>query len=513
MMKKRLLTGLLAALLLVSTLTYCSTESTDEGGTSSGTTSTSSESEEDPLAEHVTLQVIVFGDKSERMREFEQNELAKEMNDKLNIDLVVTYLPWSENEGGRCDLMLANGEDFATYTSPTYTARSVSKGVVADLTEPASKYLPDLRKVVQEKAFDSFTIDGKLYSVPIGNKPNSGEGYSLLVRQDILEEVGMSEIKSVADFEKFFNLAHEIYPDYTGVSSLNTIAQQLSYETSDKNMEFVDTKLADTAMVFTDAGADDSTLYSWWESDEFKKTAEITRRWYEMGIIPDYILSNPNQVSADWDAGKCLSKFGNAAGSLKPDANLLSAAPNAEVEIYYLGRTDRPKINTQLWNVGWLVSAGAKNLDRYCMLFNYMQQSQENIDFLQYGVEGVDYTVEGDSIKKLTPDLFFDDWMLENKNFKHFDADIPEEKIEAYMSWDDDSIPAKALGFSFDDTNVQVERAALDAIIEEYAKPILFGVVPYEEGIDNLITQMKNAGFDKYFDEIQKQFTEWYESK
>lgn len=193
-MRKRLLTGLLAAILLISTLTYCSTDNTNDSGSNSSTTNQSSEAEKDPLAEHVTLQVVVFGDKSERMREFEENELAKEMNDKLNIDLVVTYLPWSENEGGRCDLMLASGEDFATYTSPTYTARSVSKGVVADLTEPASKYLPDLRNVVQEKAFDSFTIDGKLYSVPIGNKPNSGEGYSLLVRQDILEEVGMLKL-------------------------------------------------------------------------------------------------------------------------------------------------------------------------------------------------------------------------------------------------------------------------------------------------------------------------------
>lgn len=524
-MKKKLLTGLLAVLMLVSTAA-CSGGGESNSSTSSssgnviseagGDESAASQTSEtvDPMAEHVTLQVVVYGDKSERMREFESNELADEMNEKLNIDLVVTYLPWSENEGGRSDLMLASGEDFATYTSPTYTARCASKGVLADLTQAAENYLPDLRDVVQAEAFESFTIDGKLYSIPIGNKPNSGEGYCFQVRQDILEEVGMTELTSVEDFEEFFCLAREIYPDITGVSSLNNIGQQLSYTVSDKNIEFVDTRLSDTAMIFTDADADDSTLYSWLESDEFKKTAEITHSWYESGIIAEYALSNPNQLSADWEAGKCLSKFGNAAGILKPDANLLNAVPDAEVGVYYLNRGDRPKLNTQLWNTAWLVSAGAEDPNRYCMLFNYMQQSQENIDFLQYGVEGVDYTVdEAGNITRMTDDGFFDGWMLENKNYMRFDPDVSEDKIEVYTSWDDDSIPAKSLGFSFDDTEVQVERAALDAIVEEYAKPILYGVVAYEDGYEELLSRMEEAGFQKYFDEFQRQFTEWYENR
>lgn len=69
------------------------------------------------------------------------------------------------------------------------------------------------------------------------------------------------------------------------------------------------------------------------------------------------------------------------------------------------------------------------------------------------------------------------------------------------------------MGFSFDDTEVQVERAALDAIVEEYAKPILYGVVAYEDGYEELLSRMKEAGFQKYFDEFQRQFTEWYENR
>lgn len=521
-MRKRVLSSLLAMAMMGTLLAGCGSDPVKEEGSpgqSSGSQSSKPEESgnqqaaEDATAEPAKLQLVIYGDKSNRMREFEANELKERVLKDLNCELVLTYLPWSEYGGGKTDLMLANGEDFACYTDVGYTARCVTKGTAADLTESAENYLQDLKAVVQEEAFDCYTLDGKLYSIPIGNKPNSGEGYCITVRQDLLEEVGMSEIHNLEELEKFYDLCKEKHPDYIGFSSQTNIGQILSYEISDKNIEFVDARVSEKAMIYTDADAEDDVLYNWYASEEFKKCAEIARRWYEKGITPEYVLSNPNQLGTDWNAGKCMFKFGNAAAILSPDNSLLSTTPSARVEVYFLNRGDRPKINTQMWNTAWLVSSGAKDVDRYVMLFNYMQKNQENIDFLTYGVEGKDYTVSDGIIERTTTDNLFDGWMLENKYFMRYDKSASEETIEEYMHWDDDSIVGKSVGFMFDEEPVQVEKAALDAIVEELGKPILYGVIPYEDNIDTLLQRMEDAGFEKYFAEMQRQFSEFRAEK
>lgn len=459
------------------------------------------------------LQMVFYGEKSNGMRAFEEGALKQRLLDDLNVELTVTYVPWSEYGGGKIDMMLASGEDFATYTDVGYTGRCVSKQTIADLTEPASKYLDDLRAVVQEDAFDCYTFDGKLYSIPIGNKPNSGEGYCITVRQDLLEEVGMTEVTSVEQLEEFYDKVKAIYPETVGFCSPTNIAQILNCEISDGiNIEFVDARVSEKAMIYTDASAADDVLYSWYESEEFKNCAEIARRWYEKGIIPQYALTNPSQLDTDWNAGKTLVKFGNPESSLGIDTQLQTAVPTARTQVYFLSY-DQPKINTQLWSTAYIVSAAAKDVDRYVMLINYMQKNQENVDFLTYGVEGEDYTTEGDAVVRINTDTLFDGWMMDNINFMRFDSSIPQDRIDRYVSWDKDAIVGKSVGFMFDEEPVQIQKAQLDAIVEELGKPILWGFVSYEDNIDNLISRIKAAGFDEYMAEMQRQFTEFRASK
>lgn len=65
-----------------------------------------------------------------------------------------------------------------------------------------------------EEAFDIWKVNGKLYALPFGNKPNAGENYVIITRQDLLEEVGMTELKTLEDVEKFYTLAKEKTPGY-----------------------------------------------------------------------------------------------------------------------------------------------------------------------------------------------------------------------------------------------------------------------------------------------------------
>lgn len=92
--------------------------------------------------------------------------------------------------------MLSTGEDFATYTDANYMVKSVAKGLYTDLTPYISAAAADLSAAVDEASFRAFQLEEKQYAVPVGNKPNSAEFYSVLVRQDLLEEAGMTQVSS-----------------------------------------------------------------------------------------------------------------------------------------------------------------------------------------------------------------------------------------------------------------------------------------------------------------------------
>lgn len=461
------------------------------------------------------LQLVLYGEESARMTELMNNEFKQELKNNLNIELKVTYVPWSEYGGEKINLMLANGEDFATYTDAKFTAQCANKGLLADLTEAAKTCIPDLKEQVNPAGFDVFTIDDKLYSIPMGSRPSSGEAYCFSVRQDLLEEVGMSEVTSIEDLEKFYDLCKEKHPEYVGLCN-SSFMRLLNYQISDKNIELLDNINDNAALAFVDADTDDDKVYSLYESEEFKKLAEITHKWYEKGIIPEYILSNPTQLTTDWNSGKGMMTFGNGTSALgiSTQPQLMSMVPEAKLKNYFLG-TGKAKINSQPYNTAWLVSAGGEeNVENYLKLFNYMQQSQENIDLLTYGIEGKDYTLnEEGRIKRTNTDVLFDDWLLFNKNYMRYNEVVTDEEIEAYETWDDGSILGKGLGFQFDEEPVKVEKARLDSVVAEYGLPIMYGVVSYKDGYDELISKLKEAGLDKYMEELQKQFTEFRKSK
>lgn len=77
--------------------------------------------------------------------------------------------------------MLSSGEKFVTYTDTAFLSKCVSKGYYADITEAAEAYAQDLRKNCGgDEMFDIWKVDGKLYALPFGNKPNAGETMLLL---------------------------------------------------------------------------------------------------------------------------------------------------------------------------------------------------------------------------------------------------------------------------------------------------------------------------------------------
>ena len=513
---KQIFSALLASLLLCSALVGCGGDGTSSGSavSKSGTSSTTgSESLSEPgdTGEPGEVNWVIYGDKNDRMTSFLEQVQQYVQDQGLNVEVSLQVLPWSEYAGGQITLKLASGEEFACYTDTPYLGNCISNGYIQDVTDVVEEYGQTLKEKLDETSFTAFSKGGRLYAVPVGEKNNASEWYGgFEVRQDLLEEAGVSEITSLEDLEAFYDACIQLHPDYTGFCESGNTAKFFSRSVTDKTILFLD----NNCFLFVDNSADDDVIYSYYESEEFKKTCEIAQRWREKGIISNLALSDPSSLGNNFLAGQGMFRGGNG-GRIYEDTEILTQnVPEAEVKVYMTGN-GQPKVTRGNYSTAFQISANVTNPEDYVQFLDLIYRDQESFDFFTYGDEGTDYTLDenGRISGQTVTGVFFEGWTTAHIDYMRFSPLIPDEQVEAYKQWNDGAEPQKDLGFVFDTEPVEDVIAQLSSVYTEYCEPMLLGFTTYEDGYDELISRLKSAGLDDYMAEYQAQFSEFYNNQ
>lgn len=509
-MSKRIVSIVLASVIFATFTAACGKSDTTGAASSTGSAASTAQADNAIPKETAKLRVINFGDTTPRRTEFITKDLHDKVLKELNIDLTVDFLPWDTKNP---QLMAASGEDFTTFPSMVGSfSDAIAKGWIVEIPQESfDKYCKDLMKVRSPYGFDTVKSKGKIYAIPLGNVPFAGNAQSLMVRQDLLDEVGITDLKTFDDLENAMKLVKAKHPDYTMMTEFNAQKNYLRQVINPKQLitSFNSTIDDGQFLAFTDSMAKDDKVYSWFESDSFKNLAAIHKKWKDLGYFSANDLANTSKLLADWKAGKAFAYSGSAARPMEELPGLQKSVPNAKLKLYKFG--SMPYMYTQDTTASYVISAGgAKNIDRYLMLFNWMNKSQDIYDFLSYGIKDKDYTLVGDKVKKLTSDNFWDEWQIANISYKRYNTNVSDEFIASYKKNDEGSIKAKNLGFVFDTSSLTTEIAKMTAIYQEKLKPIQYGFSDYDKNYPAAIKEMKDAGLDKYMAELQKQFSAWY---
>lgn len=507
-MKKRFLALAMCLVMVVTVLTGCSNsgKNTNTGTTESNLQVNEGANEGDiSNQEVVKLRLVMYGDMSSRREEFFKNEFHDAVLKDLNIDLSVEYLPWGSDSN--VSTMLASGEKFAVwYILSNFDWHT--KGYLAEIDDSlVQEHLSDLiatRGV--NNGFECAKYNGKIYAIPFGNKAYAGSMQYFDLRGDVLNELGYepSDVNTLDKLEEVFAKCKEKYPDMRTLMNPEFLAYALWPYTGEGTRSLNQT----SDFVYVNEEEDNDTVYSYFESEAFKKLCEITSRWAKLGYLNKDLITNPSQSDADWTSGNCLARNG-MPGSLI-STSLKTANPDAFETMVKIGEQEKIKNKDYDWSFA-ISASDQDNVSRWLDLFNWMYKDQDNYDFCVYGVKDKDYQVNEDgSIKKLVSDSFIDGWFMEAIPYNNYDTSISGDTVEAYENWDNDSKFSKLTGFSFDTTPVSTELAMLTSIYNEKLYPMMLGYLDYNENIDSVITDMKAAGLDKYIAEYQKQFSEFY---
>ena len=504
---KKAIPALLTLTLSVSALAGCGQSSPGQGSASPATTATPSaaagtnqpsETPDTGIRPDTLdkIKVVLFGEESPRMAELMKNEFQQTFIDEINTEVELMYLPWTENGAGRkVDLMIAAGEDFDTaIIDPAWAASSVAKEYLQDLAPVIDTCLPDWKKVMSEEAFKPYTYGDKIYAIPIGSKPSAGVFNTVCVRQDIMDELGMTDISSIEQLDAYVTKAKEKYPNMYATYDIAS-SEYLVRGAGDRNITSFVTGLW--------IDQDTKELVNFAESPEFKSVVELYNDWYKRDLIPRDILTNT--ITHPFQAGMVFYFRGTCGTTvIENEPALKQVIPTAYTREYYLN-PEKPIYKNSYENTAFQVPVTSDKADRVALFVNTLQKSTELVDMFIYGVKDKDYSVVNDKIVANQSDELFYQWMIFNVNLSHFDERFPADFIDTYRNWDKEAIPNITYGLAIDYTNIQNEKAQINTVWTELAMPMLSGIVDYNTNYDKLIKALKDAGWDKYVAEIQSQ--------
>ncbi|RAR40593.1 ABC transporter substrate-binding protein [Paenibacillus sp. MDMC362] len=451
-----------------------------------------------------TVTILYPGERSDRMSEFLDNEFAEKMAADLGLKVEVTFVPWAQYWEQK-DIMLAANEPIDLYWDGLPDLSTiVNKKQAMVLDDLIEKYGQDMLKVLPMEQLQGATIDGKIHGIPSAYAPSSAMYQLVAVRQDILEAVGMTDLKTADDLKEFATRAKEKFPEMKGPADI--VFKPLTRYFTDEQYNWI---AVEDLVVF---GEESKKAYSYYETEAFQEVAKFNHSMYDAGLYTEDLTIKYNERDSRMQTGLYLWVEGSLGKEMEIVDAIKANAPDAEVKTYLLAE-DKPRYVTAAGGEVLGIPVNAPNPEGAMKFVNWIYKSQENYLFALYGVEGKDYEIVDGRINKLTASEFFYEWMFRNQNYQLFGPNVAQESIDKYKSWDEQAIRSDSLGFRFNNEKVKLIETALKEVAGKDLAAIRSGFVDFETEYPKAIEKLKAAGIDDYVAEIQRQLDEFLAGK
>lgn len=243
----------------------------------------------EPYEEEVTISTIQYENAGIQWDEgdgYDNNPWYREYKDRLNINVENEWV--SSDNATKINLAIAEGDIPDVFSASSQQVEELKEAdMIWDLTEIWEENASDLLKSYAEKAqatFDTGKIDGKLYGIPQLSQGPEDYMSAVWVKKDWMEETGMTEIKTMEDFEK------------------------LVKEIQAKHGKFGFTETSDLAGMKGMAPAWGAYPGIWIEKEdgsieygsvqpEMKDVLETYARWYKEGLIdPEFTITDAEKM-------------------------------------------------------------------------------------------------------------------------------------------------------------------------------------------------------------------------
>ncbi len=349
-------------------------------------------------------------------------------------------------------------------------------------------------------------LNGKIY----GTRPISdlGGGGGLCIRKDVIDKykIDVSNLNGLQSLTPIFKTIKDNEPN---TSILTYSGQNIGMVEFD--MQFHTDKLSDNFGVLLDSGKE-LKVVDLYTSQMYVDAVNLMRDWYQKG----YIMKNVATAKEDQYS---LIKAGKAIAYLtptKPGISIQESAKNGTEMI--VPQYSQPQSNTSnITLFQWVVPNGSTAPDKAVQMLNLMYSDADVMNILAWGIEGKHYEKKADGVIGFPAGMdnnnsgWFPNtpWMMGNEFLTYVWEGNPPSLWKDTKEFNDSCIISKAMGFTYDQTPVKTEVAALTNIYNQYKLGLESGSVDPAKVLPQMQKKMKDAGIDKVIAEKQKQLDAW----
>jgi putative aldouronate transport system substrate-binding protein len=342
--------------------------------------------------------------------------LWQEIEERANVTLEPTVVPMSDYEQKR-SLLVGAGDAplILPKTYPGQEAAFVSSGAIL----PVSDYIdlmPNFKDKVERWGLDANldTLrqeDGKYYVLP-GLHEAVWQDYTIAVRTDIMEELGLEQPKDWDEFRDMLAAMKAAYPDVYPLSDRFSIPTPtgnllnllgMTYGTS-AGWGYANQQWDEEAGEFVFPGT----------TDEYREMVEYLHGLVEDGLVdPESFTQDDDSAIQKLANGKSFAISTNAQTLVNDYRPALAATlPDAEISKIRLpaGPAGDVVSGTSLLENGLMISSDAKDDENFVAMMQFIDwlwYSDEGQEFAKWGVEGTTYTKDADGTRVLDPGIDF----------------------------------------------------------------------------------------------------------
>ena len=217
------------------------------------------------------------------------------INVTVNLEMLemgnyLTQMPMQITAGDKIDLITtfpAGGGSFNTMAA---------SGQLLPLDDLIADYCQEMTAMVPENFFDATTINGTIYGAPIYTDYTNDLYF--ICKKEIFDETGFdeSDFTSYEDLTVLFDKVKELHPEMKVISSgAQSITGSVGVTLNNEKFD----PLTEIAVVFYEKEGQETKVVNLFETEEYRREAQIYRDWFNAGYIDQDILMRETDGTDD----------------------------------------------------------------------------------------------------------------------------------------------------------------------------------------------------------------------
>ena len=510
MKKKFLSTVLSLAIVLGTVLTGCgnandaSSTATGEKIESAGSAESGDASGSGEITD-ITMAYMIFNTSApdmalveEEINKISEKEIGVHVNiEPINVGDYVTQVNLMFSSGEPLDIVHAFSNNFISW---------YANGSLLPIDEELKQYGQGIVDALGENMLKAGQINGQQYGITTNRDLACTYGFGF--RTDLLEKYNIKaeEIKTLEDVEAALAVIKENEPGIIPLTS-NTQAAML-FNTYKYGVD----PLGDSLGVLVDMEDENLKVENLFESDRYTEFVRTMRDWYEKGYIQSDMATSSEVGATLMRSGGAFAEPITGKPGLVTQLATETGYPMTVVEL-----TDADTSTSMVQVLQYAVAQNSEHPDKAVQFLNLLYTNAEVANLLSWGIEGKHYVKTDDGHITFPEGVdasnsgynLVQGWLVGNQFLTYVWEGDDLEVWKQMDAFNKSATVSKAMGFSFDSSNVKTEYAACSAVVQQYRTALECGSLDPDTALKDFNDALYAAGLQKIIDEKQAQLNEW----